>query len=66
MFPILMTLMFTYVFGGALAGSTQEYVQQLLPGILLMTVGMISMYTAVGLNTDISKGIFDRFRSLSK
>lgn len=64
MFPILMTLMFTYIFGGALAGSIQEYVQQLIPGILVITVAMISGYTALGLNTDISKGIFDRFRSL--
>lgn len=64
MFPILMTLMFTYIFGGALAGSVKEYVQQLIPGILVLTVAMISMYTAIGLNTDISKGIFDRFRSL--
>lgn len=64
MFPIMMTLMFTYLFGGALAGSVSEYLQQLLPGILVMTVAMISMYTALGLNTDISKGVFDRFRSL--
>ena len=64
MFPIMITLMFTYLFGGALAGSVKEYVQQLIPGILVMTVAMISMYTAIGINTDISKGIFDRFRSL--
>jgi ABC-2 type transport system permease protein len=64
MFPIMMTLMFTFLFGGALAGSVGEYVQFLIPGILVMTVSMISMYTALGLNTDISKGIFDRFRSL--
>lgn len=64
-FPILMTVMFTYVFGSALAGSIDVYVQQLVPGILVMTVAMISMYTAVGLNNDITKGIFDRFRALS-
>ncbi len=64
MFPVLMTLMMTYIFGGALAGSVEEYVQQLIPGILVLTVAMISMYTAIGLNTDIAKGIFDRFRSL--
>jgi len=64
MFPILMTLLFTYMFGGALAGSIEEYVQQLIPGILVITVAMISMYTALSLNADISKGIFDRFRSL--
>src|SRR5688572_15472431 len=63
-FPIMMTLMFTFLFGGALAGSVGAYVQTLIPGILVMTVSMISMYTALALNTDISKGIFDRFRSL--
>ncbi len=64
MFPIMMTVMFTFLFGGAIAGSVGEYVQFLIPGILVMTVSMISMYTALGINTDISKGIFDRFRSL--
>ena len=63
-FPIMFTLMFTYLFGGALAGSTSEYLQFLLPGILVQTVVFITMYTGMGLNTDISKGIFDRFRSL--
>jgi ABC-2 type transport system permease protein len=63
-FPIMFTLMFTYLFGGALAGSTREYVQFLLPGILVQTVVFITMYTGVALNTDISKGTFDRFRSL--
>ncbi len=63
-FPLMLTLMFTFLFGGALAGSTGEYLQFFLPGILAQTVVMISMYTGVGLNTDISKGVFDRFRSL--
>jgi ABC-2 type transport system permease protein len=64
MFPIMFVLLFTYLFGGALAGSPTEYLQQLLPGILVMTVTMITMYTGMALNTDISKGVFDRFRSL--
>jgi ABC-2 type transport system permease protein len=63
-FPIMFTLMFTYLFGGALAGSTGEYLQYLLPGILAQTVVFITMYTGVTLNTDIQKGVFDRFRSL--
>jgi hypothetical protein len=46
MYPILITLMFAYIFGGALAGSTSEYVQFLIPGTLVQTVAMISMYTA--------------------
>ena len=63
-FPIMFMLLFTYLFGGALAGSPSEYLQDLLPGILVMTVTMITMYTGMALNTDISKGVFDRFRSL--
>lgn len=63
-FPLMMTLLFTYLFGGALAGSPREYVQFLLPGILVQAVVFITVYTGVGLNTDISKGLFDRFRSL--
>jgi ABC-2 type transport system permease protein len=64
MFPIMFTLMFTYLFGGALAGSPREYVQDLLPGILVLTVAMITMYTGLSINKDINKGVFDRFRSL--
>src|SRR5690606_23738217 len=63
-FPVMMTLMFTYLFGGAIAGSVNDYVQFLLPGILVQAVIMITMYTGLALNTDITKGVFDRFRSL--
>jgi ABC-2 type transport system permease protein len=62
--PIMFTVMFTYIFGGALAGSPREYLQFLLPGIMVQTVVFASMYTGVTLNTDLSKGIYDRFRSL--
>jgi ABC-2 type transport system permease protein len=63
-FPIMFVLLFTYMFGGALAGSPREYLQQLLPGILAMNISMLTMYTGMNLNTDISKGVFDRFKSL--
>jgi ABC-2 type transport system permease protein len=63
-FPIMFVLLYTYLFGGALGGSPRAYLQELLPGILVMTVAWITMYTGQGLNTDISKGVFDRFRSL--
>lgn len=63
-FPIMMVLMFTYLFGGALAGSVSEYIQFLLPGILVLSVVMITMYTGMSVNTDIEKGVFDRFRTL--
>lgn len=62
--PIIFTLMFTYLFGGALAGSTARYLQFLLPGSLAMTVVLVTMYTGFNLNTDITKGVFDRFRSM--
>jgi ABC-2 type transport system permease protein len=64
MFPVMFLLMFTYLFGGALAGSTGAYLQDVLPGILAMTVAMITMYTGLTLNRDIQKGVHDRFRSL--
>lgn len=63
-FPIIITLMFTYLFGGALAGSTSEYLQFVLPGIMVTSVLMITMYTGMGINTDVAKGVFDRFRTL--
>ena len=62
--PIMFTLLFTYIFGGALAGSPREYIQYLLPGMLVQTIVFITVYTGVGLNTDIQKGLYDRFRSL--
>lgn len=64
MIPIIFTVMFTYLFGGAMSGSTGAYLEYLLPGTLVMSVVMLTVYTGVGLNTDIEKGVFDRFRSL--
>lgn len=64
MFPIMFTLMFTFIFGGAIAGSPQDYLPYLAPGILVQTVIMITMYTAMTINNDIEKGVFDRIRSL--
>lgn len=62
--PVMFTLLFTFLFGGALAGSTGDYLQFLLPGILVQAVVFITAYTGLAINTDISKGIFDRFCSL--
>lgn len=64
MTPIMFTLLFTFVFGGALAGSPDSYLQFLLPGILVQTVVFNSVYSGMGLSTDLSKGLFERFRSL--
>src|SRR5687768_18465514 len=62
--PIMFTLLFTFIFGGALGGTPRRYVQFLLPGVLVQTIVFITVYTGVGLNTDIQKGLYDRFRSL--
>src|SRR5687768_10812007 len=62
--PIMFTLLFTYIFGGALGGTPRQYIQFLLPGILVQTIVFITVYTGVGLNSDIQKGLYDRFRSL--
>ncbi|MBM3549854.1 MAG: ABC transporter permease [Alphaproteobacteria bacterium] len=64
MTPIMFTLLFTFVFGGALAGSPKEYLQFFLPGILVQTVVFNAVYSGMGLSTDLGKGLFDRFRSL--
>ncbi|HXU64436.1 MAG TPA: ABC transporter permease [Polyangia bacterium] len=62
--PIMFTLLFTYIFGGALGGSPKSYIQFLLPGILVQTILFITVYTGVGINTDLQKGLHERFRSL--
>jgi ABC-2 type transport system permease protein len=62
--PVMFVLMFTYLFGGAIAGSTAEYLQYILPGILVMSVLFTTVYSGVALNADLTKGVVDRFRSL--
>ncbi len=62
--PVVFTLMFTYLFGGALADSARRYLQFILPGTLVMAVLLVTMYGGVGLNADGAKGVSDRFRSL--
>src|ERR671921_1865683 len=64
MTPIMFTLLFTFVFGGALAGSARDYLQFFLPGILVQTVCFNAVYSGMGLSTDLGRGLFDRFRSL--
>jgi oleandomycin transport system permease protein len=63
--PVVFLLLFVYLFGGAVAGSTREYLQYIFPGILVMSTIMAGLLaTGVSLNIDIKKGVFDRFRSL--
>ena len=60
----LFLVIFVYIFGGAVSGSTHQYLQYLLPGILAQTIAMGAIAIGVNLNTDMETGIFDRFRSL--
>ena len=62
--PVMFVLMFTYLFGGAIAGSTSEYLDYILPGILVISILFTTVYSGVALNTDLTKGVVDRFRSL--
>jgi daunorubicin/doxorubicin transport system permease protein len=62
--PVMFVLMFTYLFGGAIAGSTGDYLDYILPGILVMSVLFTTVYSGIALNTDLTKGVVDRFRSL--
>lgn len=62
--PVMFVLMFTYLFGGAIAGSTGEYLDYILPGVLVMSVLFTTVYSGIAINTDLTKGVVDRFRSL--
>jgi oleandomycin transport system permease protein len=63
--PVVFLALFTYIFGGAIAGgSQQEYLQFLLPGMVGQLIAMASVSIGVNLNQDIEKGVFDRLRSL--
>lgn len=62
--PIMFVVIFVFLFGGAIAGNWHDYLPYVLPGIMVQTVVFASMGTGLSLNTDIRKGIFDRFRSL--
>jgi len=62
--PILFLLLFLYVFGGAVAGSTAAYLDFILPGVIVMNLVFVTVYVGHGLNTDLTRGVFDRFRAL--
>src|SRR5688500_17281310 len=62
--PVMFLLMFTYLFGGAIAASTGEYLQFILPGVLAMSVLFTTVYSGIALNTDLTKGVVERFRTL--
>ena len=62
--PIAMLLLFVYVFGAAIDVGGGDYVDYLLPGILLVTVASGVAYTALRLFTDVSSGVFERFQAM--
>ena len=62
--PIIFTVMFTYIFGGAIAGDVQSYLPLFIPGILVQTVLTGASAAGTNLREDMDKGIFDRFKSL--
>ncbi len=63
--PVLITVVFTYLFGGAISGSPGDYLKILLPGTLVMGIALVTMYGGARLAQDVTTGVFDRFRSLS-
>src|SRR5215207_188755 len=62
--PVAMMLLFVYVFGGAIQTGTDNYVNYLLPGILLIAIASGKSYAAYRLFIDVQGGIFDRFHSM--
>ncbi len=62
--PVMLLVLFVYLFGGAVTGSTHAYLQYLVPGIMVQTTVIATSTVGVNLNIDISRGIFDRFRSM--
>lgn len=63
--PVLITVLFTYLFGGAISGTPGNYLKILLPGTLTMSIAIVTMYGGARLAQDVTTGVFDRFRSLA-
>ncbi|AEY85413.1 ABC transporter ATP-binding protein [Streptomyces hygroscopicus subsp. jinggangensis 5008] len=62
--PVIFTVLFVYVFGGAIAGSRAEYIQYMIPGLLGIMSLMLATSVGTGMNTDFQTGLMDRFRTL--
>ncbi len=62
--PVMFVLLFVYVFGGAISTPGYDYVDFLIPGIIVQNIAFGGFVTALGLNEDLTKGLIDRFRSL--
>jgi len=63
--PVVFTVLFTYIFGGAIGGTPAHYLKTLLPGTLVMGITACTMYGGARLAQDVTTGVFERFRSLS-
>lgn len=63
--PVLITVLFTYLFGGAISSTPGNYLKILLPGTLSMSIAIVTMYGGARLAQDVTTGVFDRFRSLA-
>lgn len=64
MLPIMILLLFVYLFGGAIQTGTPDYVDYVMPGVLLLCTGFVSALTAMSVNEDMQEGTIDRFRSM--
>jgi ABC-2 type transport system permease protein/oleandomycin transport system permease protein len=62
--PIMFVLLFAYVFGGAINTPGFDYIDYMIPGIIVQNIAFGGFVTALGLNEDLKKGLIDRFRSL--
>ncbi|MDQ3878133.1 MAG: ABC transporter permease [Actinomycetota bacterium] len=62
--PLMFLMLFVFVLGGAIAGSSQQYLQFALPGIMVQGIAFTGFQTALGINNDFNRGLIDRFRSL--
>ena len=62
--PVMFVLLFVYVFGGAISTPGYDYVDFLIPGIIVQNIAFGGFVTALGLTEDLHKGLIDRFRSL--
>jgi ABC-2 type transport system permease protein len=63
--PVVFTVLFTYIFGGAIGGTPSHYLKTLLPGTLVLGIAAVSMYGGARLTQDVTTGVFDRFRAMS-
>ena len=64
MLPVMLMLLFVYLFGGAIETGTNDYVTYVVPGVILLCAGFGAATTAVSVSQDMTGGIVDRFRSM--